>query len=102
MEISGITGFSHNSPLQAVGSLSISAVQIPSKKFKMTAIVVPCVMCDLPLHPIPFDLKWRQLEGIPLVDPDFGLPGKIDILLRVDIFVDVRAGGRALLALCLP
>ena len=60
----------------------------------MTSVVVPCVTCDLPLHPIPFDLNWRHLEGIPLADPDFGLPGRIDILLGVDIFVEVLRLGR--------
>ena len=57
VQISGIAGLSHNFPFQAVPSLNISTVQSPSKKFKVTAIVVPCVTCDLPLHPIPFDLK---------------------------------------------
>ena len=60
----------------------------------MTAIVVPCVMCDLPLRLIPFDLKWRHLEGILLADPDFGLPGRTEILLVVDIFVEVLHQGR--------
>ena len=68
MQISGIASFSQNSPLQAVTSLSISAVWSPLKKFKVTALVVPCVTCDLPLLPIPFDLKWRHLDGIPLAD----------------------------------
>ena len=60
----------------------------------MTAVVVPRVTCDLPLHPISFDLKWRHLQGIPLADPDFGLPRRIDILLGVDIFVEVLRQGR--------
>ena len=51
-------------------------------------------MCDLPLHPIPFNLKWRHLEGILLADPDFGLPGKTDILLGVDIFVEFLCQGQ--------
>ena len=80
--------------LSKLSLVSISTVRSPSKKFKVTAVVVPCVTCDLPLHPIPFDLKWRHLEGIPLADPDFGLPGRIDILLGVDIFVEVLHRGR--------
>ena len=93
VQISGIAGLSHKSPLQAVASLSISAVRSPSKKFKVTAVVVPCVMCDLPLLLVPFYLEWRHLEGIPLADPYFGLPGRIDILLGVDIFVEVLRQG---------
>ena len=51
VQISGIAGLSPDSPLQAIASLTISAVQSPLKKFKVTGIVVPRAMCDLPLHP---------------------------------------------------
>ena len=57
---------------------------LPSKKFKVIAVVMPRVTCDLPLHPVSFDLQWRHLEGIPLADPNFGLPGRVDILLGVE------------------
>ena len=39
------------------------------------------VTCDLPLHPVPFNTKWSHLSGIALADPDFGSPGRIDLLL---------------------
>ena len=94
VQISGISGLSHNSPHQAVASLIISAVRSSSKKFNVTAVVVPRVTCDLPLHLISFDLKWRHLQGVPLADPHFGLPRIIDILLGVDIFVEVLCQGR--------
>ena len=94
VQISGIAGPSHNSPHQAVASLTISAVRSPSKKFKVRAVVVPRVSCDLPLHLISFDFKWRHLQGIPLADPDFGLPRRIDILLGCDILVEVLRQGR--------
>ena len=66
VQISGIAGLSRDSPLQAVASLTISAVRSPLKKFKVTGIVVPRATCDLPLHPIFFYLMWRHLEGIPV------------------------------------
>lgn len=58
---------SHKSPLQALANFSISPVQDTSKKFKVTAIVVPRVTCDLPIHPVHFDLKWNHLEDIHCV-----------------------------------
>ena len=94
VQISGIAGLSHNSPLQSVASLTISSVHSPSKKFKVIAVVMPRVTCDLPLHPVSFDLQWRHLEGIPLADPNFGLPGRVDILLGVDVFVEALRQGR--------
>ena len=37
----------------------------------MTVVVVPQVTCDLPLHPISFDLKWNHLSNLQLADPTF-------------------------------
>ena len=58
------------------------------------AIVVPRVTCDLPLHPVDFDEKWKHITNLPLADPSFGQPGRIDILLGVDILVQVLLHGR--------
>ena len=92
--ISGVAGLSHNSPLQTIANFRVSDTCDPTKKHDVTAIVVPRVTCDLPLHPIPFNLEWNHLADIPLADPDFGRPGRIDILLGVDVFVDVLCQGR--------
>ena len=92
--ISGVAGLSHNSPLQSVASFKISSTRLPSKKIEVTAVVAPRVTCDLPLHPIPFDPTWNHLSDIPLADPDFGRPGRIDILLGVDVFVETLLHGR--------
>ena len=62
---------------------------MPTRKFDITAVIVPCVTCDLPLHPIPYNLKWDHLSNLQLADPGFAKPGRIDILLGVEIFVEV-------------
>ena len=92
--ISGIAGLSHGSPIQSVTTFSISAIKSESQNIDVTAIIVPKVTCDLPHHPISFDLDWNHLSGIDLADPHFGQPGKIDVLLGVDIFVQVLRNGR--------
>ena len=46
------------------------------------------------MHPVPFDLKWKQLFDLPLADPTFGRPGRIDLLLGVDVFADVLRQGQ--------
>ena len=38
--------------------------------------------------------EWNHLNGIDLADPGFGCPGKIDMLLGIDVFVDVILHGR--------
>ena len=42
----------------------------------------------------PFDLGWMHLVDLPLADPDYGRPGRIDILLGVDVFMEVLCQGR--------
>ena len=62
-------------------------------KFDVTALVVSRVTCDLPPYPILYSPKWTHLPGLALADPEFGTPGRIDILLGVDIFVNVLLNG---------
>lgn len=38
--------------------------------------------------------SWSHLSDLPLADPEFGRPGKIDLLLGVDIYTDVLLHGR--------
>ena len=92
--ISGIAGLSHKSPIQSITTFNISAVKSTSQCFDVSAIIVPKVTCDLPHHPISFDLSWNHLSSVDLADPQFGQPGRIDILLGVDIFVQVLRNGR--------
>ena len=92
--ISGVAGLTHKSPIHSVTHFSFSAVSYTNKKFSTTAIIVPRVTCDLPTRTIPIGLDWEHLSGLWLADPDFAKPGKIDILLGVDIFVDALLPGR--------
>ena len=45
------------------------------------------------MNPVPFGQDWVHLDGLPLADPDFGLPGCIDALLNVDVFIDTLLRG---------
>ena len=91
---SGIAGASPKSPIQSVASFQVSAAKPDGRKIDLTAIVVPKVTCDLPLYPVPLNLEWKHVADLPLADPGFGQPGRIDILLGADIFVDVLLQGR--------
>ena len=94
VRVTGIGGLSHSNPIQYISSFTISAVRSCSRKLEITAIVVPKVTCDLPVHPVPFDLKWKHLFDLSLADLMFGQPGRIGILLGVDVFADVLCQGR--------
>ena len=83
--ITGIAGLSHKSPTQSITNFVVSPSRSPSPRIQVSAIIVPQVTCDLPLHSVPFDLKWDHLSDLQLADPDFRRPGRISILLGIDI-----------------
>ena len=70
--IYGITGLSHSSPLNAVASFCISPTHNPTRKLRVTAIIVLKVNCDLPISPIYSDHDWKVFPwpiqaSIPLI-----------------------------------
>ena len=92
--ITGVAGLSQRSHTSSVTCFSVSGVRSPHQVVKVTAVVVPRVTCDLPIHPIKFESSWTHLSNIELADPDFGSPGRIDVLLGIDVFVEVLLHGR--------
>ena len=52
----------------------------------MNAVIVPCVTCELPTKHVPLNQEWEHVKGLKLADPDFGKPGKVDLLLGVETF----------------
>ena len=91
LQITGIAGIS---PLHSISSFQISPTFSPSEKTLVTAIVVPRVTCDMPIQPVSLNSKWKHLSGLNLSDPEFGCPGRIDILLGVDICANSILQGR--------
>ena len=83
-----------SSPPQSIANFSINTSNPPGERIDLTAVVVPRVVCELPLQPIPFDLTWNHLSDISLADPDFATPSKVDLLLGVEVFVAVLLNGR--------
>ena len=94
VRVSGIGGISQRAPIQSISSFQISPVGPNKRKIGVSAVIVPKVTCDLPLAPVPFQLTWKHISDLSLADPGFGQPGRIDILLGVDVFVDVLRHGR--------
>ena len=54
---------------------------------------MPRVTCDLPVSHVNGN-GWDHLSDLSLADPSFGQPGRVDVLLSVDIFVNVLLQGR--------
>ena len=98
----GVAGLTHKSPVQSLTNFSISSTHSPHPKIGVTAIVVPCVTCNLSLRPIAMDLGWNDLTNLSLADPDFGNPSKVDLLLGVDVFAEIIKEGRRTGPPCSP
>ena len=92
--LSGVAGLTSNSSSQSIAKFKISSTYSHARKLDVSAMVVSRVTCDLPLHPIPSSVGWDHLSGIKLADPTYGTPGRIDMLLGVEIFVEVLGHGR--------
>ena len=93
--ISGVAGLTHRAQAHSYSTFNIlPAVGSSNKVISVTAVVVPRVTCDLPLHPTIFNPQWDHLSGLHLADPAFGRPSKIDMLLGVDVFVGALLNGR--------
>ena len=94
LSISGITGSTNGSNSNSVTQLAVSPIGNLNVSFPISAIIVPRVTCDLPTHPIPFKLEWEHLSNLSLADPEFGQPGRIDILLGIDVYINALLQGR--------
>ena len=46
------------------------------------------------MQPVTPKSTWNHIDNLSLVDPDFGCPGKIDLLLSVDVFTEALLHGR--------
>ena len=93
--ISGVAGFVRNST-RPITTFCVHSTHCPARRLVVSAVIVPKVTCDLPLHPISLDDNWNHIAGLKLADPDFGQPGKIDLLLGIEVFTDVMLHGRRL------
>ena len=60
------------------------------------AVVLPKVTTNLPPSPVLLSRKWKHLSNIRLVDPDFGTPRNVDLLLGADVFSRSMLHGRRL------
>ena len=86
--VSGVAGLASSSSFKSIATLTITLSHSSNHWVSFTAIVVPCVTSDLPLSPVSLKPEWTHLQGLPLADQQFGTPGRIDLLLGVDVYVD--------------
>ena len=57
----------------------------PHWKVHVEAVVLLKITTELSVLPGSFNEDWKNLKGLPLADPDYGIPGYINVLLGIDI-----------------
>ena len=75
-------------------STLLASRTVPSMYMYIEVAVLLKITTKLLSSPVSFDRNWRHLSGLRLADPEFGVPGSIDILLGVDRFCWVVHQGR--------
>ncbi len=94
IQISGVAGITQHSATRSVAQMQVSSTGDRTNRFSVSAVVVPRVTCDLPVQPVALDSRWSYLSDLTLTDPDFGIPGRIDVLLEMEIYSEALLNGR--------
>ncbi|XP_019885866.2 uncharacterized protein LOC109610671 [Ooceraea biroi] len=83
MHISGV-GSRDVGATRGVVSLRLQSCVEPSDKFILQAYILPQFTRKIPSEPI--TSSWEHLQGLPFADPDFAIPGPINLLLGANIY----------------
>ena len=94
LNISGIGGINARSTSRGMVRFNVTHFDGKGKAIPVDAVVLSTVTTDLPIQPVAYDQHWKHLTGLRLADPDFGKPGRIDVLLGADIFSQSVCHGR--------
>jgi len=65
-----------------------------SKQYKLNALVTPKITINLPTNKIDIS-EWKHINNLPLADPTFYKPGKIDLLIGAEFFFRLLKTGQS-------
>ena len=92
--ICGITGIPHSDGKQAVTQFLVSSANSPGMRYNVNAFIIPQITGNQPVCAVSLYQNWKHIQGLSLADREYNKPGKVDVLLGVDIFVEVIHHGR--------
>ena len=85
IQLSGVQG-TRCKPIKHVTQLFLSPIQTSSPSIEVTAAVVSQVTNDLPAQDVSAVTTLSHISPLNLADPQFSIPGRIDILLGADVY----------------
>ena len=90
VQVAGVDGLHQSSPSCLMVGFRIEAHSMTDQGVKSSwnveTVVLHRITTNLPSCPVPLERNWKLLAGLQLADPDFGIPGHINILLGIDVF----------------
>ena len=99
IQVTGIGGTAEGPITHSFVSFAVQGTRSRAGRGRETfsgieGIVLPEITAPIPAHPVTHDPRWKHIEGLRLADPQFGVPGPIDVLLGADVFGRVIRHGR--------
>lgn len=91
MEIAGI-GDTVSTRTRGVASLQMRSQHDIGFTLKVNAFILTTITVELPTRKLHTE-KWEHLRGIELSDPNFGNPGRIDMLIGADVWGSILKEG---------
>ncbi|KMQ89359.1 gag-pol polyprotein precursor [Lasius niger] len=76
---------------RGVVSLRLRSFINPSFEVDVTAFILPRVTGRIPAQRVA-STSWSHLVDLPLADPDFAVPGSIDVILGADVYGSLLCG----------
>ena len=88
MTVSGVES-SKNSPARPTTNVTVTSLFNPGWSTTVKVVILPRATRDLPEHPLPSLENMPHLKGLPLADPHFQTPRRVDLILDVAVMDDV-------------
>ena len=85
-KVSGIGGGTVHLSSQAFVNFTVKPVHFGGKTLKIEVLVLRKITSKLPSCSVAFNRNWKHLSNLSIVDPEFGVPGSVSILLAADVF----------------
>ncbi|XP_045762990.1 uncharacterized protein LOC123865799 [Maniola jurtina] len=73
-------------------SIKVESRYEPGKNMTVNAYVIKSLTSLLPSHEVHIP-DWQELKNLPLADPGFASPGKVDLLLGADVYGEILQKG---------
>ena len=67
-------------------NFTVKPVHTGGKTHKIEALVLRKITSNIPSCSVAFNQVWKHLSNFTLVNPEFGIPGSVDILFGTDVF----------------